>query len=74
MPPTRSPHVCQGRVGGGHPSATGTSGAAVGPNAGAAALDTIRPTVGGGAVSRAEAGDLELNAVDGEGVGHGVGV
>lgn len=46
----------------------------MGANAGAAALDTIRPTVGGGAMGNAQAGDLELNAVDGDGAGHRCGL
>jgi len=45
----------------------------MGPNAGAAASDPIRPTVGGDAMCHGQAGDLELNAVDGEG-GHEVGL
>jgi len=43
----------------------------MGPNAGAAAPDPIRPTVGSDAMGNGQAGDLELNAVDGEG-GHEV--
>jgi len=35
-------------------------------DAGAAAPDPIRPTVGGDTVRHGQAGDLELNAVDGE--------
>jgi len=45
----------------------------MGPNAGAAAPDPIRPTVRGDAMGNGQAGDLELNAVDGEG-GHRVGL
>jgi len=66
-----STNVRQGAVGGAHTGGTATSGTTVGPNAGAAAPDPIRPTVGGDAMSNGQAGDLELNAVDGEG-GHRV--
>ena len=41
----------------------------MGADAGAAAFDAIRPAIGGSAMSDGEAGDLELNAVDGCG-GH----
>jgi len=41
-------------------------------DSGAATLDAIRPTVGAGAMSNGQAGDLKLNAVDGGG-GHRVG-
>ena len=48
----------------------GTSGAAMGPNAGAASLDTIRPAEGGRSMGNAQAGDLKLNAVDQKGGVH----
>ena len=41
----------------------------MGAHPAAAALDTISPTEGGGTVRNGQAGDLELNAVDGGG-GH----
>ena len=68
-----STNVRQGAVGGAHTGGTAASGTTMGPNAGAAAPDPIRPTVGGNAMRHGQAGDLELNAVDGEG-GHGVGL
>ena len=40
---------------------------AVSADPAAAALDTIRPTIGGGTVGNPQAGDLEFNAVDGDG-------
>ena len=43
----------------------------MGANAGAAALDLVRPAVGTGAVCHGQAGDGELDAVDG-GAGHRV--
>jgi len=61
-----STNVRQGAVGGAHTGGTAASGTTMGPNAGAAALDPIRPTVGGDAMGNGQAGDLELNAVDGE--------
>ena len=67
-----SAHVAQGARLSGHGGATGTSGAAVGPNAGGSAFDAIRPAIGGSAMSDGQAGDLELNAVDGCGC-HGCG-
>ena len=67
-----SAHVCQGACLGAHGSATGTSSTAVGTNAGGSALDAIRPTVGGSAMGDGQAGNLELNAVDGGGA-HGWG-
>lgn len=51
----------------------GASSAAMSADPAAAAFDPIRPTVSGAAMGRAEAGDLELNAVDGESGGHGEG-
>ena len=44
----------------------------MGANAGAAALDAIRPAIGGGTVGNGQAGDGELDAVDGGGAGHRV--
>jgi hypothetical protein len=40
---------------------------AVSADPAAAPLDTIRPTIGGSTVGNPQAGDLEFNAVDGEG-------
>jgi len=42
----------------------------MGTNTGGTALDTIRPTVGGSTMGDRQAGDLELNAVDGGGGRH----
>ena len=66
-----SAHVAQGARLSGHRGATGTSSAAVSADPGAAALDTVCPTVALSTVSDGQAGDLELNAVDGGG-GHWV--
>lgn len=67
----RSAHVAQGAVLGAHAGAMRSRSAAMGADAGAAAFDAIRPAIGGSAMSDGEAGDLELNAVDGG--GHGCG-
>jgi len=60
-----SAHVLQGACLGAHGSATGSSSTAVSANAGGSAFDAIRPTIGGSAMGDRQAGDLELNAVDG---------
>ena len=62
-----SAHVAQGGCLGALVHRTGTSTRA---DPAAASLDTGCPTVGSGTVSDGQAGDLELNAVDGG--GHGV--
>ena len=67
----RSAHVAQGACLGGHAGATGTSSTAMSADPGAAAFDAIRPAIGGSAMGDGQAGNLELNAVDGCG-GHGV--
>lgn len=68
-PPELSLHVAQGAGGGTHASAPAASSTSVSPNAGAASLDTIRPTEGSSAMGNGQAGDGELNAVDGDGHG-----
>lgn len=69
-PPVPSLHVAQGAVGGAHAGGAAACCSAVSANAGAAAFDLIRPAVGTGAVRHGQAGDGELDAVDG-GAGHG---
>ena len=71
-PPEPSPHVAQGAVRRAHAGGAAACCSAMGANAGAAALDLIRPAVGTGAVCYGQAGDGELDAVDG-GAGHRVG-
>ena len=66
-----SAHVLQGACLGAHGSATGSSSTAVSANAGGSTFDAICPTIGGSAMGDGQAGNLELNAVDGCG-GHGV--
>jgi len=61
-----SAHVLQGGCLGALVNGAGTCTRA---DPAAAALDTVCPTVGGSAVGNGQAGDLELNAVDGCG-GH----
>ena len=68
-PPALSLHVAQGAGGGAHAGGAAACCSAMGANAGAAALDAICPTEGGGAMSNGQAGDRELGAVDGGG-GH----
>ena len=67
-----SAHVLQGACLGAHGSATGSSSTAVSANAGGSTFDAIRPTIGGSAMGDRQAGDLELNAVDGGGGRHRV--
>lgn len=64
-----SPHVAKGAVSGAHAGAAAASGAAMSPNAGAPSLDAISPAEGGCTVRNGQAGDGELNAIDGSG-GH----
>lgn len=71
-PPELSPHVGQGAVRGTHAGAAAACRSAMGANAGAAALDAIRPAIGGGTVGNGQAGDGELDAVNGGGAGHRV--
>ncbi len=61
-----SANVLQGACLGGLVNGAGTCTRA---DPAAAALDTVCPTVGGSAMGNGQAGDLELNAVDGGG-GH----
>ena len=70
-PPELSPHVAQGAVRRAHAGGAAACCSAVSANAGAAAFDLIRPAVGTGAVRHGQAGDGELDAVDG-GAGHRV--
>jgi hypothetical protein len=67
-----SANVCKGRVGRGHTSPTGTSSTPMGTNTGRTSLDTVSPAVGGSTMGDGQAGDLELNAVDGGGGRHRV--
>jgi len=60
-----SAHVGKGAVRGAHAGAMRTSGAAMGPNAGAAALDTIRPTVGAGTMRGGQAAEDQITSGDG---------
>jgi len=70
-PPEPSPYVTQGAVGGAHPGGAAACCSAVSANAGAAAFDLVCPAVGTGTVCHGQAGDGELDAVDG-GAGHRV--
>ena len=70
-PPELSLHVAQGAGGGAHAGAAAACCSAMGANAGAAALDAICPAEGSGTVCHGQAGDGELDAVDG-GAGHRV--
>ena len=71
VPPVPSLHVAQGAVGGAHAGGAAACCSAVSANAGAAALDLVCPAVGTGAMGNGQAGDGELDAVDGGG-GHRV--
>jgi len=64
-PPELSLHVAQGAVRGAHAGGAAACCSAVSANAGAAALDLVRPAVGAGAMSNGQADDRELGAVDG---------
>ena len=64
-------NVAQGACLRGHRGAPAACSAAMGADPAAAALDTIRPAVGLRTMGNGQAGDLELNAVDGG--GHGCG-
>ena len=66
-PPELSPHVAQGAVRRAHAGGAAACCSAMGANAGAAALDLIRPAVGAGTVRHGQAGDGELDSVDGGG-------
>jgi len=57
MPPAASAHVCQCAVSGAHAGAMGTSGAAMGADPAAAALDTRCPTIGASAMGGGQAAE-----------------
>jgi len=68
-----STNVRQCAIRGAHAGAMRSCSAAMSADPAAAAFDPIRPTVSGTAMSGPQAGDRELNAVDGESGGHGGG-
>ena len=68
--PVGSLYVAQGAGGGAHAGGAAASGTTVSADPGAATLDLVCPAVGTGAVRHGQAGDRELDAVDGGGGGH----